>query len=173
MSKFPVFFLLGLLYTPKVWKICLNVFLKYSPQKSDDFRFLQIEKISFQSKDMGIWKLQEISICFHLFCTYSSNFHHYVYSSYTDHIFFWFIKSLNCPQAPQLCLWDKKYKIIVTKFKKIGSDIPLKLQNKSFWMLIFFIFLIFHVSNNLFWCIYLLLNDHINIVLKPWGHFIP
>ena len=87
--------------------------------------------------------------------------------------FFWFIKSLNCPQAPKLCLWDKKYKIIVTKFKKIGSDIPLKLQNKSFWMLIFFIFLIFHVSNNLFWCIYLLLNDHINIVLKPWGHLIP
>ena len=114
---------------------------------------------------MGVWRLQEISICFHLFCTYSSNFHHYVYSSYTDHIFFWFIKSLNCPQAPKLCLWDKKYKIIVTKFKKIGSDIPLKLQNKSFWMLIFVLFLIFPVSDNLIWCIYLLWNDHINIVL--------
>ena len=87
--------------------------------------------------------------------------------------FFGFIQGLNCLQAPQLCLGDKKNKNIATKFKKLGSEIPLILQNKSLWRWIFFIFLIFPVSDNLIWCIYLLWNDHINIVLKPWGHFNP
>ena len=44
----------GLFDPPEIFKVSLIVILKYSPLKTDDFRILQTEKISFQSE---IWNL--------------------------------------------------------------------------------------------------------------------
>ena len=60
MNKYKFFWLkllifgFGLFDPPEIFKVSLIVILKYSPLKTDDFRILQTEKISFQSE---IWNL--------------------------------------------------------------------------------------------------------------------
>ena len=44
-----------------------DVILKLSPQKTDDFRFLQIEKITFQARNMVFLRLLEKSVIFKYF----------------------------------------------------------------------------------------------------------
>ena len=55
--KLLIFYSLGLFEPHKTRKMSLIVFLKFSPEKTDDFRFLQIEKITFQSRNMVFSRL--------------------------------------------------------------------------------------------------------------------
>ena len=52
-----IFDSLGFFDPSKIWKISLLVILKFSSQKTDDFRFLKIEKITFQTRNMVLLRL--------------------------------------------------------------------------------------------------------------------
>ena len=51
--KLLIIYSLDLFDPHKTRKMTLAVFLKFSPEKTGDFRFLQIEKIKFQSRNMA------------------------------------------------------------------------------------------------------------------------
>ena len=61
-----IFDSLGLFEPPKICKMLLIVFLKFSPQ-TDDLRFLQIEKITPQSRNMVFLRIIEKSTFFNYF----------------------------------------------------------------------------------------------------------
>ena len=58
---------LGLFDQPKIQKMSEVIILKSSPQKTDDFRFSKIEKITLQTRNMVFLRLLEKSILFKYF----------------------------------------------------------------------------------------------------------
>ena len=87
--KLLIFDSLGLFDPNITKKISLVVFLKFSPEKTDDFRFLRIEKITFHIpvQKYGLFKIVRKIYSFEIFCTYSGNNHHKLDFSVPDLIF--------------------------------------------------------------------------------------